>query len=643
MAALRAAREPDHLVGTSRRHRIRFAECIPAGSPDEPRVVGKGKDRTSRGKEPEAAPERERLLKIYRGWQRALREAVTPLMLRRSGPAGTPGLVSLYAFLFCFLEEPLWSFRFFTGPWSLVIFLAPRSGVAVVLVFLLVWAINAWLFHDLIRQTISGSLEYRRCVLMLIAVLAGFPQFGLCVLPAWRWIQKTRTSWVQRPRTASPHLALAQQERSSIHRHGSALTFFWVLGSGFLAWLLSIMWLTKRALDNPFHRFEILFLSLPLRLILVAILWTYFRSEAVRQGATLRIHRLALPASFTLLIPLPLAFFLCITILRGLDPSLAHSETLVWRALARRQEVSSIPLWLSLEGSLRHYWPHLSLRERLWLPPRSVSPGEGTPKPQNHILRLYDLQTFALVFDASILGWTLSLLGGKHPSWVPVLASTFQTLWLASLGFCGVGICLSAIHFVVILLRLPGRLRVLDRHPYPRYLIFVPLALAAGLFLGLSVQQGHSGEGGLLLAYLCAGLGTLRATSFVFRHGVPATPLRRRPRDMAHEIWLLIALPLILGLGGRLGWLPGLFAVWMAFVPVRAWLLGRALLPWLLRPFAPRDLVARDLPVSVRWQIGILSACALLPFGGLAIPLCIWVEHRKWQETARLAFKRQPC
>jgi hypothetical protein len=550
--------------------------------------------------------------------------------------------LAVFSFLFLiFLDEPLWSIRLFTGPWALWVSLSPLSGTAVLATFFGVWGINAWSCHTPLERMTREPWLYRPWVRSLRFLCAGFPLFGLLAVPVWRWVQETSPAWAQRRTPEPPPLFLFPRKRRPAWHSDSRAVFAGLLAGGFAAWGLLVLWVMKLALRDSSHRGETLLLSLPLRFAVFALLWAYLGSTEVRRSASPGPYRLALVASFSWLIPVPYLSIAGVLLPLAVEPSTARSQTLTWQALVRRQDAARLPLWLGLEETLRKGWQDLSLRERLWKPPRSASPPGGGQEVQVRVLKLYDLQTFALLFDASVLGWCLSWLAAHRPSWSSALSSLFQFLWMGSLVLCGVAVCLAVFHLALVLLRTSGALRVLDRQPYARYLASTQLALGAGLLSGLWVHQGRAKEIGLLMMQVCGLLASLVGLFMMHRTLLQETPLTRRRRDIVLDVGFLFALMPIFGLGGPLGLLPKIFLVWAVLSPVRAWLLGRTLLPWLLRPFAWRDLSARDLPAALRWRLRALAAAALLPGGGLAIPLCIWIRHRRWPEAAALAWRRQ--
>ncbi len=51
------------------------------------------------------------------------------------------------------------------------------------------------------------------------------------------------------------------------------------------------------------------------------------------------------------------------------------------------------------------------------------------------------------------------------------------------------------------------------------------------------------------------------------------------------------------------------------------------MVPWLLRPYRWRDLFDPRFPSQLR---ALLASLAVMPLGGLAVPLWIFLRHRWW-------------
>jgi len=579
--------------------------------------------------------ERERLLGVYRGWKQALwRRDLLPTWLTPAGRRSLlTGQVVLAAILLIFLDEALWSVRLFTAIWTP---LAPRSGSLVALGFFGAWAAGIWLLQGPLERITREPGRYRWWVLILRGVITGIPFLGLLAVPAWQRIEEISPNWLLRADTRSPELALDSAaeatSRRILHREIVGL-----MVGGYIVFGITVLWTARRALDDPSRRGLVLFLSVLLHAAAFASAQAYLGSEIVRSSSPRLSYRLAMAASLTWLVPVPYLPFLSVLSLQFLEPITARSHTLIWKALVRRQEVGRRPLWMRLEDTLRQNRGNSSLAERF----RGPAPVGGEMHRSEHqVLKLFDLQTIALVLDAAVLAWGLAWLARTRPAAAHVLSTILPALWVASLTLAAAAVCLSALHFGAILFRVQGRLRLLDQHPYHRYLAGSQLALAAGLFLGLQVEVGQAKTASGLLMLLCALLVTIRAF-YLIVFSPARLPRKTSQAQVVQEVAPLFVLMSMIGLGGRMDLMPELFVAWVAITPLRALALGQTLLPWLLRPFSVRDAFAADLSTRLRILIGFLAAVALLPFGGLGIPLCIWIRHRRWLDAKAFHWRRK--
>jgi hypothetical protein len=67
--------------------------------------------------------------------------------------------------------------------------------------------------------------------------------------------------------------------------------------------------------------------------------------------------------------------------------------------------------------------------------------------------------------------------------------------------------------------------------------------------------------------------------------------------------------------------------IWLAFSLLLGVTLSLTLLPWLVRPDRPVELIARGTPAGRRLRLAALVLPTVLPLGGVAVPL--WVHLRR--------------
>jgi hypothetical protein len=573
---------------------------------------------------------RDQLLAIFRGWQRACRRAHLSNWLRSPESSGVAfGIASLSMVLLVFLDERLWSIRLFGAPW---LFLAPASGALAAGVFALVWALNAWFCRAMLTQVAWEPWRYRRTARWLYCVCGGFPLFGPLVMLRWQRRPAQGKVWLLRAEGDAPGVSLAARAWRPPRRHGSSLEMLVMLVGGFLALEVTALWLIRHAKSGV----ETLSLSLPLRFAAFSAVWTFLGEERIRLHASDALRRGARMAALCWLLPIPYVEVASLLLAFTVDPATVRSDTLTWRILSRRKAAARLPIWLRLEDALRHDWQQLSLRERLWSPPPTLAAANATDA-YRRIASLYDYQTLGLVLDTGGLAWILAWLGANQPALQPLsgLLLAIQRQVPPVLGSVALGV--SALHFAVALLRIGGPLRQLDRQPYASYLAGGQLAIFAGYWLGTGVEAGHGREAGRLLMLLCNLAITTAALAFILEPAIRrAVSGGRRMRDLVPPVALLFGGMVLFGAGGPLGLLPFVLGAWTALAPLRTWFLQRTFLPWLLRPFAWRDVTSPDLPAGMRLRL-LALATAVLPFGGLAVPLAIWLRHRRWPEATELA------
>ena len=86
-----------------------------------------------------------------------------------------------------------------------------------------------------------------------------------------------------------------------------------------------------------------------------------------------------------------------------------------------------------------------------------------------------------------------------------------------------------------------------------------------------------------------------------------------------------------------------LFGTLLWIGPLFGAMIGAGLLEWLLHPFAPRLAFAGSTPAWLRRPLGFVAWTAILPFGGLAVPIWAYLHHQRWPEyQARWLRSGQP-
>jgi len=570
--------------------------------------------------------ERERLLRVYRGWKRSLLDRTVPLWLRHpSARIAIGGILIFCGAVLLPLDSAVWSSEpFFNLPAGWL----PGSGRTLAIGLLALFLVNVLVVGRWLSGNIAHPEAYRLWLRPALLALGGIPLLGKLVLPGWRRIAAHPR--VLRSRPAPPILELHRRPRRALLRRIEEPLAHWittgrvplalVLGEIVVLFWVSL-WIAQQAHAGRLARRDLLHLSLALHAFLFMILF-FFGLGAGRLGRTLPPwqHRALIGATFLCLLPAPWVSFVGTIPLMVLEPGMARTGALLWQAFSRRQEVGRLPLWLGLEESLGRGWSRLPWSQRIRGVPKSVTRQPEISPAENRVLLLYDLCTFALALDAACLGWALSWLAGR---WI------YSALLTGSLVLFGAGVCLQTAHLVHSLLRLSGPLRVLDRFPYAPYLTKTQLAFLAGLFCGFESGLGQAESIGRLVLLLCVLLSMHKGMTLMLKNVLPRMRWwRARLRDEILVVLLLWGLAILGGLGGPLGWFPSLLAGWLLAEPLRLVLIGLFLLPWLLRPLTWRDLRNPRLPRRHRLALALLALSPVLPLGGLLIPACIYIRHR---------------
>ncbi|HYO15721.1 MAG TPA: hypothetical protein VE685_21190 [Thermoanaerobaculia bacterium] len=423
---------------------------------------------------------------------------------------------------------------------------------------------------------------------------------------------------------SSRHVALSKHWMDLV---GSQWLLPWLFLSGTAVFLVAACWLAGRAAHSPGAHRLLIAASSSLHLVAFTVFLLHARREASRLRLSRRASIALIAISALWLLPLPYFF---LAFLLYFPMSLKPSNTLISEALIREKVAGRSPLWLRFEDRLRVLWPEISPLWRWWSPPRPVDREVERSQEEDRILRLYNLESYSLGFDAAALAWALVWISEHQPVWSQGLGWIHCTVLTISFLLFAVGFCAAAVHIVLLFLRSPGRLRMLDRYPYANYLAKTQFCCFLGWISGLTLRTyGARQIAGILISFSML-LVLLKCYYHLLMLLVPQVRSRQRPLDALIGIALLVLLPTLVAISPAWGSLTATLALWAVLYPVRAFLLGRFLVPWLLRPFAWEDLFASGIPIRLRVLLASLAAPAVLPLGGLAAPLQIFARHKLW-------------
>ena len=579
---------------------------------------------------PPEASETSHLIAVYRRWLRAqsLRSAWT--WHRRVQPDETTfGFLSFTVILFMPLDEALWRYQ---GPFPWLI-VAPRSGAVLVATFLCVFAANGFLLHIYLSRRTVDEKDWPLGLLILRALAGGLPLLGLFLVPFWRR-QERRSGPMDARWAFEGDLKGLKRSLSGSARWTDPAESRWLIPwmfiSGVVVLLVAACWLAKQAaLDSRAYR-SLIAVSITLHMTVFAAMLAHVRKEASRQRLSRRSSRVLKALPVLWLLPVPYLSLPAVLLHFRINRESAGWESVIFRVWGQAKQAGRLPFWLRFEDRLQLAWPAISLRQRWWSPPRAVDRGIKAGREERQILRLYDLTSYGLGFDAAALAWTLVWLAKHLPGWSGGLARAHWTVLTASLILLAAGLCAGAAHLLLVLLRSPGRLRVLDRHPYALYLVKTQLCLLWGWLMGLVLGTSSPEDAARLLIATGMLLVVLRAISLVLRPALPPVRSHQQRADALPGVVLLFVLVTLGAFGLGIDLLGPTLGIWVLLYPVRALLLGRYLVPWLLRPFEWKDVFASDLSGRLRALLAILAVPAVVPCGGLALPVWIFVRHRWW-------------
>jgi hypothetical protein len=511
------------------------------------------------------------------------------------------------------------------------------------LLLLLPALLNGWILDRYLSQRAPGPQPVARWLRLARAALLSVPVFGLWAIPAWQRIQSRNPDWAFRP-APPPRLDLRSplQGSSFLQRTGAHFGRWYrrrasSLGA-FLLWLLGCQLLPLNALLSIAMPKE----SLSPGRILVLVVLGVFCHIVVYLGVTLylaerRPRNLSTPAAgwrhrfgpLLLLLPMPFPV-LSFLIWLPLTEEAAEEKTLTFAAWSSR---SRRPV---AAGRSRRHNP--GERFGFALLGLGISSASGNVGRREERLRsLFRQKSALLVLEGVALAVVFVLFGRRLPFAMDSGTDRlYFVLLLAASGFLWElgSLVRRAVHWFL-------------RRPLPSYqpvgyfAAVTWLALLVGILLGNSLAMGNGREVALLLQVI--GWISFSAAILLLPVGVVFGLPGRHVRVAA--FWMPLFLLLILT--GLLPTTDGLLTFLKAgafAAPLAGLLIGWWALPALLHPFTFCDSKAPDLPGLVRLRLAFLAGTALLPLGGIAVPLWITLRRRlpELYEKYRSGSSRRP-
>jgi hypothetical protein len=300
------------------------------------------------------------------------------------------------------------------------------------------------------------------------------------------------------------------------------------------------------------------------------------------------------------------------------------SKRLIPSAYLESKSLRQGALWLGIEAAFLERAARRGGWLRPWARLRRTGPETGSGQAEDRRVLLYHFKAaMALPGALALSWWGLDLLPqtwGNRAFWASIYA-------IAVLGAIGLGL-----EFLLVLSNFPGKnivSQALGRRPYGFFLFAPECTALVGLLVGAATAWGQIREVGGKLFLLSPGVTVVVAVLFLLRSGMSMG----RSEGFGFFFWIgftlsIVAVGTLLFLSRNLviGWRPWLTAL----VILSDLSLGIFLGPWLLRPFAWRHVLDPALPLRVRLALAFLAGTALLPLGGLVIPVWIFLRHRCW-------------
>lgn len=563
-------------------------------------------------------PVQDRLADIYRRWARARRQSPWSLWREPQRWFREIGImVAFFATVFLIFVDfarhdarPLELEHLPRGPWQLG---------SLILLFL----INAAFLGGMLRSRALRTLPISWRIGTALA--CGVPFLGLYAFAA-------AARWTSHPGPEEP-LSLEAPGISRLSRLRSlcdrwSRTFVRELSAGLhvVTNLLVLLWISWTV---PGRAWGTIAFSLLLHAAAASGLVLHALAVARTTGpGRVPLARLLVPASLTLFM-VPMVPFLGLILYLFAIPR-APEISLLRTLQQNRSSTARLPRWLELRDILRR-------ARRSWRSGPLVSDKAWELSDTDLSLYwTYVIKAISLGADGATLSWLafwategVASERGAAQALITGIAST-------SLSLGGAGLVLMLLLALRQRARAEGRLGFLDRHPVHRFLAASQISLATGLFLGGLLFEGDGRRVGTVVA-LAAACGVAVA--------LPRFLLNAPGKDDRATISVGWTISLAILGGSGFEWANGhesadamlwLLRVCLAFLP---WaiplLLLRRFLLHLLRPFSLRDLLNPAFSRPLRRSLLFLTATAVLPLGGLAVPAWIWIRYRYWPDFER--------
>ncbi len=527
----------------------------------------------------------------------------------------------------------------------------PASSAAAALA--MVWLGNTWALGTSLSLQTPRELGIRTAVRGLRTLLVGLPLFGLWILPLWRRLTERRTRWLLRARDHPEPGSLAApggsaRRRSSPFRRltravqwtGRTWGFVGIYLVNFAVVVMAISALAERvAVDDRW---------LVSAAVLCGVLhagagagMAYFSLGYIRDEK-IADWRAAAMASMPVfwLIPWPglplLGMMLLVLIPMPRKPLSAE-------AFAAVGGVGRFPRWSSfLKGTDAQ-------RGGSWWRSLLAAGDSGPARESERELRslvAYRTKAVTLFFEAAALAWGIQWLETRA-GW---LSAETVLMLAASLSLClgTVGLLAMAVRFVRRLMKPENKLPFIDHDLHVDFAAGTQLAFCAGLLFGLGLYQREPALvfGTAILVGLAGAVIHIGPVLLAIFLPVPEeSPQQGRARTLWTLAFVSIAMTAVAVPKGAESPSAATFAPFVSLLwigPLFGTIIGAGSLEWLLHPFRPKLAFSRQTPPRLRRPLAAIAWPAILPLGGLAIPIWIYLREQLWRELEEGWLQQQP-
>ena len=560
----------------------------------------------------------ERSIRVLRIWSRL--SSGRSFLSQRSwwkaadgGSLGT-GLAAMVVGLSAPVEATLWG-----NGWPGLVFqrLTFLPGRAIAIGLVGVWLLGTRFYDRHLRLRIPETSEVRVWYRIGRSLVAGFPGFGVGLLPLWRHLAERQPRWAYRARSAprrDPMESRAAAGRLHLLALSERSAFILWLG-GITALLLALLWLAAPSDPTPGRRIALFAVAGSLHVLGCG--GTVLAAQAHRRRGGSRAHFLF--AAFWIL-PQPFAL--------GAFGSLAcdlHSgrdRTLAWTAYARHNQSGRLARWTELERAARRAWRRSPWWVR-WDRPVGRRPRREATALDRELLRLGGAKLSLLLADGVAVGWSGLRISGADPRGFAWLVG----LVLAVLMVAGCGLLIVLVGHVAATLHLTGALEPLGRLRQVWSGTIAVSTLGLGCALGIALAIGDHRDAGVVLVQ--GSFLALLALAFGMILQVPFAVDGSGGFDFKLS-WCGLLLGLMV-VGGLIAALPGAATGFLlAALAAPIW---HALFLWTARGKIERcyqvggEALSRD-GEPIDRSVWLVKATAGLPLGGLAVPWWLSLRNR---------------